>query len=121
MAKVLIIDDDQLFRSSLSRMFQKAGFQTETANDGQQGIHLFEEDSFDLVITDIIMPVMEGIETILEIQRLKPEQTIIAMSAGGKMMAEKYLNTAKALKIAAVLKKPFQFEELKEVLDSLPK
>lgn len=119
MPKVLIIDDDQLFRSSLSRMFQKAGYQPVTASDGREGIGIFQQEPFDLVITDIIMPVMEGIETILEIQRLKADQPIIAMSAGGKMIAEKYLNTAKALKIAGVLKKPFKYEQLKKVLDSL--
>jgi len=65
-----------------------------------------------LVITDIIMPIMEGIETIIALHKLNPKVKIIAMSGGGQMEPEKYLDTALALKVNAVLKKPFSYKEL---------
>ncbi|MBC8460980.1 MAG: response regulator [Bacteroidales bacterium] len=119
MGKVLIIDDDQLFRSSLTVMFEKEGYQVMTACEGEEGVELFRKHGFCLVITDIIMPVMEGIETILRLRELNPELQIIAMSGGGKLMAEAYLNTARLLKVNAILKKPFSFKELQEVLAKL--
>ncbi|MBE0646625.1 MAG: response regulator [Bacteroidales bacterium] len=119
MAHVLIIDDDQVFRSSLSKMFEKAGYIATTASDGEEGLSLFSTLGFDLVITDIIMPVMEGIETILKLLALSPDLQIIAMSGGGKVGAEEYLNTARLLRVNAILKKPFSFKELQEVLEKL--
>lgn len=119
MANVLIIDDDQVFRASLSKMFEKAGYTTMTASDGEEGISLFSALGFDLVITDIIMPVMEGIETIIKLRSINPDLQIIAMSGGGKVGAAEYLNTARLLKVNAILKKPFSFKELQEVLEKL--
>jgi len=121
MSNVLIIDDDKVFRASLSKMFEKAGYMTMTASDGEEGVNLFSTLGFDLVITDIIMPVMEGIETILTLRTINPELKIIAMSGGGKVSAEEYLNTARLLKVNAILKKPFSFKELQEVLEGLKK
>jgi len=112
MEKVLIIEDDQSFRLILSQMIVKAGLEATVACDGEEGLELFRNNHFDLVITDIIMPVMEGIETIIELHRLNPKVKIIAMSGGGQMVPEKYLNTALALKVNAVLKKPFSYKEL---------
>lgn len=119
MAKVLIIDDDHVFRASLTKMFEKAGYTTMTANNGEEGISLFNTYGFDLVITDIIMPVMEGIETIIQLRSLSPDLKIIAMSGGGKVGAAEYLNTARLLKATAILKKPFTFNELIEILEKL--
>lgn len=119
MPTVLIIDDDQVFRSSLSRMLEKAGYEAMTASDGEEGIELYTQMGFDLVITDIIMPVMEGIETIIKLKSLNPDLRIIAMSGGGKVGADEYLNTARLLKVNAILKKPFSLKELQEVLAKL--
>ena len=73
MKKVLIIEDDQSFRLILSQMIAKAGLKSATANDGEEGIEFFRTGDYDLVITDIIMPVMEGIETIIELRKLDPK------------------------------------------------
>jgi len=116
MAKVLIIDDDPSFRLILSQMITKAGLKSATANDGEEDMEMFRTGEYDLVITDIIMPVMEGIETIIELHKLNPDVKIIAMSGGGQMEPEKYLDTALALKVNAVLKKPFTYKELLRAL-----
>ncbi len=112
MKKVLIIEDDQSFRLILSQMITKAGLKSAVARDGQEGMEMFRTGDYDLVITDIIMPIMEGIETIIELHKLDPNVKIIAISGGGQMEPEKYLNTALALKVNAVLKKPFSYKEL---------
>jgi len=112
MEKILIIDDDSSFRLILSQMIAKAGLKSAVARDGEEGLEMFRTGEYGLVITDIIMPVMEGIETIMELRKLDPKVKIIAMSGGGQMVPEKYLNTALALKVNAVLKKPFSYNEL---------
>lgn len=116
MEKILIIEDDRSFRLILSQMIAKAGLEATHANDGEEGLEQFRKDKFDLVITDIIMPNMEGIETIIELHKLDPMVKIIAISGGGQMEPEKYLDTAMALKVNAVLKKPFSYEELLRVM-----
>ncbi len=112
MKRVLIIDDDPSFRLILSQMIARVGLKSSTANNGEEGIELFLAGEYDLVITDIIMPIMEGIETIIELRKLDPNIKIIAISGGGRMEPEKYLDTAMKLKVNAVLKKPFSYKEL---------
>ncbi|MBC8315072.1 MAG: response regulator [Bacteroidales bacterium] len=119
MKKVLIIDDDKVFRTSLTKMLVKAGYATVTASEGEEGLTLFKEGAIDLVITDIIMPRMEGIETIVELRKLQSDLKIIAISGGGKLPPEKHLQNAKALKVNAVLKKPFSFKQLEAILSTL--
>lgn len=119
MPRVLIIDDDHVFRASLTNMFEKAGYSAMSASDGEEGLSMYSALGFDLVITDILMPVMEGIETILKLKALNPGLQIIAMSGGGKVGADEYLNTARLLKVNALLKKPFSFKDLQEVLRKL--
>ena len=119
MKKVLIIDDDKVFRTSLTKMLVKAGYATVTASEGEEGLTLFKEGDIDLVITDIIMPRMEGIETIVELRKLQSDLKIIAISGGGKLPPEKHLQNAKALKVNAVLKKPFSFKQLETILSTL--
>ena len=119
MKKVLIIDDDQMFRTSLTKMFVKAGYETVTASEGEEGLALFQEGDIDLVITDIIMPKMEGIETIVELRKLQPDLKIIAISGGGKLPPEKHLQNAKMLNVNAILKKPFSFNQLEAILSTL--
>jgi len=119
MANVLIIEDDRVFGKTLTSMFKKAGYFPTVALNGEEGLEVFKTGVFDLVITDIIMPVMEGIETIMNIRRINPDQKIIAMSAGGKIQAQEYLNTARLLRANAMLKKPFTYEELEDALRKL--
>jgi YesN/AraC family two-component response regulator len=82
------------------------------APNGKVGMKLFQEEPFDLVITDIIMPEKEGIETIGDIRRYFPETKIIAISGGSRSLKADYvLNTAKSLGVDCTLFKPFGIEE----------
>ena len=78
------------------------------ADNGEIGLELFKKYSPDLVITDIIMPEKEGLEIIREMKKLKPELKIIAISGGGRISADNYLNTAKSFGADRAFQKPFK-------------
>ena len=113
MARILIIDDDNQFRVMLKIMLENAGYKDiEEAENGQAGMKLIRKSHFDLVITDIIMPDKEGIETIMELKKDFPAIKVIAMSGGGKISADSYLVMAGHLGAGRTLSKPFQYSEL---------
>ena len=107
MQKILIIDDEPDILLMLKRMLENAGYEIELASNGIEGLKLFAESPSELVITDIIMPEKEGLETIREMKQLQSDLKIIAMSGGGKISAENYLETAKIFGASIVLEKPF--------------
>jgi CheY-like chemotaxis protein len=107
MKKILLVDDNEPFRRMLCRMLEGAGFSVVVAGDGVVALSLFRQQPFDLVITDLIMPEKEGLETILELRKLKGNVKIIAMSGGGRVDAGDYLPLAIAFGAARTLAKPF--------------
>jgi CheY-like chemotaxis protein len=119
MARVLIIDDDKDLRRTLRRLLERAGHRTEEAADGGQGLVLFRDRSFDLVVTDLIMPEKEGIETIMELREESPDVRILAVSGGLSMDKEGVLEDAEALGADASLAKPFGVEEFIRTVESL--
>jgi DNA-binding response OmpR family regulator len=118
MARLLIIDDDDLLRGVLAKALGHAGHAVIEAADGQQGIDLFRSTSIDLVITDLIMPVQEGVETILKLRREKPGLPIVAIS-GGVTNSRVYLNIAAKIGATRILPKPFTPRELLQVIDEV--
>jgi DNA-binding response OmpR family regulator len=118
MKNILLIDDDRALRTTLSILLQRAGFLVVCAENGKEGLRLFSKDAFDLVVTDLIMPEMEGIETIMAIRRLAPNIKIIAMS-GGARNSPAYLQVAGHLGANEVLIKPFEARTLVEVVRNL--
>ncbi|MBN2415375.1 response regulator [bacterium] len=95
MARILVIDDEKIIRTVVHRYLSKAGHEVEVAEDGNIGIEKFRRHPADLVITDIIMPNKEGIETIAELKSEYPDLKIIAMTGGGKAGPRNYLRLAK--------------------------
>lgn len=118
MASILIIDDDDLLRKVLSKALGHAGHTVLQAADGAQGLDLFHASAVDIVLTDLIMPVQEGVETILQLRRDAPHVPIIAMS-GGASNAELYLEIAGKVGARRVLAKPFTPKELLVVIDEV--
>jgi CheY-like chemotaxis protein len=104
MAEILIIDDDPQMRRLLRRLLSETGHIVQEAANGEDGVSLFRQQHPVLVITDIVMPVREGIETIGELRRIDPKLPILAISGGGP---EIYLRSAALLGATAVLEKPF--------------
>jgi CheY-like chemotaxis protein len=109
---VLVIDDDRIVRDALRQVLQKAGYSVTCAADGVRGLAAFRENRPDLVITDIIMPEKEGIETIIEIRAQAPDLPILAISGGARIGNADFLQIAKRLGATDVLPKPFEPKEL---------
>jgi DNA-binding NtrC family response regulator len=119
MPKILIIEDDDSFRNVLVQMLAKAGYEVRQAGDGNQALEVCAQFGPDLVLTDIIMPDKEGLETIQELLEIKPGLRIIAMSGGGKFGPNSYLPLAVKLGARATLQKPFMREELLNTIASV--
>lgn len=117
--QILIIDDEPSIRFLLKKMLEREGYAAITASNGDEGMKLFEEIPFDLVITDIIMPEKEGIEIIMEIKKNHPDIPVIAISGGGFNSPRSYLNIALAAGAAAVLEKPVEKETLLSQMHNL--
>lgn len=110
--RALIIDDDEFVRTTIASILASAGYDVIEAADGQQGLQLFLRHAVDLVITDILMPSKEGIETIVAIRQRNREVRIIAVSGGGRIGSGSLLHAAQRLGADEVLSKPFSKEQL---------
>ena len=117
MAKILVVDDEDLVRLTLRQMLEAGGHEVIEATNGKQGVALEAENSVDLVVTDIIMPEQEGIETIVQLRRKNPLLKIIAISGGGRMKNMDFLKIAANVGADATLTKPFSTQELTEVVN----
>ena len=118
MSRILIIDDEQPVRSVFRRALERAGHEVSEAGDGQAGLKQIAQSSFDLVVTDIVMPKMEGVEFIFQVHREQPDLKVIAMSGGGRVAPKAYLDMARAAGAVSVLAKPFTIEALLAAVDA---
>jgi DNA-binding NtrC family response regulator len=112
MASILVIDDDLEIRRMIVQMLRRSEYEVMDAGDGNEALRLQHESPADLVITDIIMPEKEGIETIMELRREFPNIKIIAISGGGRIGPIDYLNTAKKFGALRAFTKPFDWAEM---------
>ncbi len=118
MVSVLVIDDEPQMRSMIRRILSAAQYIVTEAQDGRDGLECLVKCQPSIVITDIYMPNMEGIETIREIRRRDPATKIVVMSGGGSS-GDMYLKAAQAFGADVVLQKPFRAEELLTVVSRL--
>ena len=116
MAQILLIEDDERLRGMLRDMLAAMGHRVDEAANGRAGLTLFQRKAPDLVITDLLMPEMEGIETIQALKCMDPAVKIVAMSGGGLNSPGSYLDLAKKLGAAVTLTKPFSRQKLEAVL-----
>jgi len=105
-SKILVIDDDVVVRTAMVQFLEDLGYDVVSAEDGQRGMRLFRSEKPDLVITDIIMPEKEGIQTIAEIRRERPDAKVIAVSGGGRVGNTDFLKIARQLGATDVIAKP---------------
>jgi DNA-binding NtrC family response regulator len=106
MSRILLVDDDPGFRTMLEALLTKAAHDVICAENGKEALRCYVKSEVDLVITDLVMPEMEGIETITALRELNPQVRIIAMS-GDLLNSPVYLKTAKIVGAMTVLEKPF--------------
>ena len=119
MALVLVIEDDALMRRTVQRILVGDGHEVIEAENGRVGLDLLRTHTPKLVITDILMPETEGLETIREIRKSNPGMKIIAISGGGAGSDAPVLTWAHRLGADAMLPKPFRAAELLEAVRKL--
>jgi CheY-like chemotaxis protein len=119
MARIVIIEDDDTLRPVLLQTVRKLGHEAFAEPDGKAGLNRVRAWPPELVITDMVMPEKEGVETILELRRDFPAIKIVAISGGGRNNRADYLSFAKKFGAAATLAKPFSREELRQVLETV--
>jgi len=110
--KVLVIDDDPVARHTIRAILEDEGYSVTCAEDGRLGLAAFRRDRPDVVVTDLIMPEKEGIETIMELRAIWPDGLIVAVSGGGRTGKKDFLRIAGGLGASAVLAKPFELADL---------
>ena len=111
-SKILLIDDNGDTRGMLSLMLSVEGYRVTAVADSASAFNILQSEEFDLVLTDILMPDIDGLELIRRIRKDYPDLKIVAMSAGGRIGPEEYLKIATRLGAVAVLRKPFTQQEM---------
>lgn len=112
MSRILVIDDEPDLRDVMRAVLEDAGYEVVEAANGRDGGARFAEAPTDLVITDIMMPEQDGIQTMIELRRLSPSTKIIAISGGGGARNLDFLQFAKQVGAVEVLAKPFTNDQL---------
>lgn len=119
MAKILIVDDELPIRCMLREMLEQDGHEVSEAENGVVAQRCVREASFDLLITDLVMPEKNGLNLILDIKKEWPDMRIVAISGGGGITGRfEYLPIAKLVGAASILEKPFRKEQLQSVVQS---
>jgi DNA-binding response OmpR family regulator len=118
-ARILVIDDDDQLRRMLCLALKRAGYVVVEARDGNEGLQRFREEPADLIITDLLMPDKEGLETIMDIRREFPQAKIIAMSGGGRAGNLNFLQVAERLGAQRTMAKPFDLQAMLAAIQEL--
>jgi DNA-binding response OmpR family regulator len=120
LARILVIDDETPIRDMIRLALNLHGHEVLQARDGKEGLRLYRERDPDVILTDILMPEQDGLQTIREIQRTRPQAKIIAMSGGSRRWdLPELLPVAEKLGAHSLLYKPFGKAELLQALDAV--
>lgn len=110
--RVLVVDDNAAVRASLKSLLEALGYEVETARDGAAALKAHRERRAAVVITDLFMAGVEGMETIARFKADWPQVRIIAMSGGGEHTRQDYLQAAQHIGADATIQKPFTVRTL---------
>lgn len=110
--RILVVDDDGDVRELVCRMLEQDGYEAVPAEGGRQALERLDLIAPDLVITDVVMPEVDGFEVLLKLRHLAPRAGALVMSGGGRVAPDLYLETARRLGASAVLRKPFTRAEM---------
>jgi DNA-binding NtrC family response regulator len=111
--KILVVDDEEGARDLFNTILTDEGYDVSLANGGEEALGLFKSNPFDLVITDIKMPVMDGLQLLQEIRKMGSKTDVIMVTAYGEV--ESYLK-AMSLGAAEYINKPIRIKELKQIV-----
>jgi len=117
--RILVIDDEPTTLDLLRRILEMHGYEVSEATNGQEGVEQFQKHPCDLVITDMVMPVKDGLQTILDLRSEAPDLPVIAISGGGTISKERYLAVAGYLDKVITIAKPFAIEEITGAVEKL--
>jgi DNA-binding NtrC family response regulator len=111
--KILVVDDEEGARELFNTILSDEGYDVTLANDGTDALTRMQADSFDLVVTDIKMPGMDGLQLLQEIRKTGSKADVIMVTAYGEV--ESYLK-AMSLGAAEYINKPIRIKELKRIV-----
>ncbi len=117
MARILVIEDHSDFRDTLSAMLRSADHEVQSGSNGREALEMLTSDAFDLLVMDVLMPEVDGIEVLRAIEKMPARPAVVAISGGGILPASLALSLASALGASAVLFKPFYRQELIEAIE----
>ena len=119
MARILMVDDDPDICFVLKKLLERHGHEVLAALNGREALERLASAPCDVVITDMIMPEMDGVELIMKMREDYPLMKVIAISGGGRISAEEYLKMAKTLKVSRTFQKPIKSADLIAAVDDL--
>lgn len=115
MARILVVDDEKDMRDMLCNLLSVSRHEIAEAENGSQALDLMSNETYDLVLTDVVMPDIDGIELIMKIRERVPAQKIIAMSGGGGIEGRyDYLEITRLVGANQIMQKPFTMQQLKD-------
>jgi len=118
---ILVVDDSRSSQEFIAELLLRSGYRVLTANDGREALTLAQAENFDLVVTDIFMPNMDGLELLVALRELQPTTPRIAVTAGIIGTSEPFLNAASAFGATATFLKPFDTGAFLTCVDGLLK
>ena len=119
MGHVLVVDDEPQVRGMLDKLLTRAGHAVALAEEGAQALRLLDQSDFDIIILDLLMPGMEGLETLMRLKKAHPALKVIVISGGSRSVHMDFLPTALKLGADRALKKPFENDALLAAVDEL--
>lgn len=115
--KILIVDDEYLIRWSLNQFLSQEGYDVTVVEDGKKAIEAVQDQNFDFIITDLVMPESDGWEVLRAVQQKQPPPRVIIITAHGK---EDTGRVAKEKGAWAYVEKPYIIDKIKEILKETP-
>ena len=119
MSTILLIDDSKEIRDSIHDFLEEMEYHVKTASNGVEALKIYKKESIDLVITDLLMPEKDGVETIIELKKINPTVKVIAISGGGQISGEDHLQLLESLNIEHAFFKPIDTQKLLAAIEEL--
>ncbi len=117
--RILIVDDDTLVLAGLNRVFEDAGYYIKTASKVEEALCLVKNENFDIVYTDMVMPVMNGVKLCKEIKKISPKTEVVIFSGTPQGMLDSLMDFLKAGGRDEILRKPLMKAEMLNVTERI--
>ena len=117
--RILVVDDNKQLLDLLCEFLTSNEYSVTASNNGKDALQIFGDFNPDIVLTDIVMPNVDGIEVLINIRKENPETKFIVMSGGNKGHGESYLRMAKKLGANIIINKPFELNDLLKQIKSI--